>query len=201
MTPLTPVHQAPLSVGFPRWENWSELLFPSPGDLPDPGAEPASPPVQADSLPLSPQGRLASLKSYRHWESIPAGPTSRQSRVSLSYARHNFKRPSSPLGNWAMMLSCAVLCLVTQLRSLLVTLWTVACQAPLPWEFSRYVGSLSLLQGIFPAQESNWGLLLITGRFFTSRATREAPCYLSTIFWLLEGPSSSVCSPEAGFMH
>ena len=30
-------------MGFPRQEYWSELPFPSPGDLPDPGIEPASP--------------------------------------------------------------------------------------------------------------------------------------------------------------
>ena len=35
--------QAPLFVGFPRQEDWSGLPFPSPGDLPDPGLEPASP--------------------------------------------------------------------------------------------------------------------------------------------------------------
>ena len=29
------VHQAPLSMGFSRHEYWSELPFPSPGDLPD----------------------------------------------------------------------------------------------------------------------------------------------------------------------
>ena len=33
-------HQVPLSVGFPRQEYWSELLFSSPGDLPGPGMEP-----------------------------------------------------------------------------------------------------------------------------------------------------------------
>ena len=31
------IHQAPLSMGFSRQEYWSGLLFPSPGDLPDPG--------------------------------------------------------------------------------------------------------------------------------------------------------------------
>ena len=36
-------HQAPLSMGFPRQEYWSVLPFPSPGDLPAPGIEPASP--------------------------------------------------------------------------------------------------------------------------------------------------------------
>ena len=32
--------QIPLSMGFHRQEHWSGLLFPSPGDLPDPGTEP-----------------------------------------------------------------------------------------------------------------------------------------------------------------
>ena len=42
------------------------------------------------------------------------------------------------------------------------TLWTVAGQAPLSTGLSRqeyWVGSLFLLQGIFPTQELNWGLL------------------------------------------
>ena len=34
--------QAPLSMRFSRLEYWSGLPFPSPGDLPDPGMEPAS---------------------------------------------------------------------------------------------------------------------------------------------------------------
>ena len=40
-------HQAPLSMGFSRQEYWSGLLFPSPGDLPDPGIELGSPELQA----------------------------------------------------------------------------------------------------------------------------------------------------------
>ena len=35
--------QALLSMGFSRQENWSELPFPSPGDLPCLGVEPTSP--------------------------------------------------------------------------------------------------------------------------------------------------------------
>ena len=49
-TPWTVAHQAPLSIGFSRQENWSELPFPLPGDLPDPGIKPGSPALQADSL-------------------------------------------------------------------------------------------------------------------------------------------------------
>ena len=44
-------HQAPLSKEFSRQEYWNELPFPSPEDLPDPGIEPRSPALQADSLP------------------------------------------------------------------------------------------------------------------------------------------------------
>ena len=40
----------PPSMGFPRQEYWSELPFPSPEGLPDPGIEPGSPVLQADSL-------------------------------------------------------------------------------------------------------------------------------------------------------
>ena len=52
-TQWTVAHQAPLSMRFSRQEYWSELLFPSPGDLPNPGMEPRSPAMPADSLPLS----------------------------------------------------------------------------------------------------------------------------------------------------
>ena len=56
--PRTVAHQAPLSMGFSRQEDWSGLPCPSPGDLPDPGIEPRYPPaLQADSLPAEPLGK------------------------------------------------------------------------------------------------------------------------------------------------
>ena len=54
VTPWTVIRQAPLSMEFSRQEYWSGLPFPSPGDLPDPGIEPRSPALQADSLPNEP---------------------------------------------------------------------------------------------------------------------------------------------------
>ena len=48
-TPWILARQAPLSMGFSRQEYWSGLPFPSPGDLPDPGTDPGSPALQADS--------------------------------------------------------------------------------------------------------------------------------------------------------
>ena len=57
LTPWTVACQAPLSVEFSRQEYWSELPFPSPGDLPDTGNELRSPALQADSLPSEPLGK------------------------------------------------------------------------------------------------------------------------------------------------
>ena len=42
VTLWTIVPQAPLYMEFSRQEYWTELSFPSPGDLPDPGIEPVS---------------------------------------------------------------------------------------------------------------------------------------------------------------
>ena len=42
VTPWTVAHQAPLSRVESVQEYWSGLPWPSPGDLPDPGIEPAS---------------------------------------------------------------------------------------------------------------------------------------------------------------
>ena len=50
-------YQAPPSMEFARREYWSEVSFPDPGDLPDPGIEPKSPALQADALPPEPPGK------------------------------------------------------------------------------------------------------------------------------------------------
>ena len=59
VTPWTVVYQAPPSMGLFRKEYWSGMPFPTPGDLPEPGIEPASPALQADSLHLSYQVSLS----------------------------------------------------------------------------------------------------------------------------------------------
>ena len=53
-TPWTVAHQAPLEPSFSR--QLQGLPFLPPADLPDPGVEPRSPALQADSLPAEPQG-------------------------------------------------------------------------------------------------------------------------------------------------
>ena len=52
-TPWAVAYQASQSIRFSKQEYWSGLSFPSPGDLPDPGMEPGSPALQADTLPSS----------------------------------------------------------------------------------------------------------------------------------------------------
>ena len=64
--------QAPLSMGFSRQEYWSGLPLPSSGDPPNPGIKPASPALQADSLPLSQKGSpMSDLPHFKViWNSL-----------------------------------------------------------------------------------------------------------------------------------
>ena len=55
-TPQTAACQASPPMGFSRQEYWNRLPFPSPEDLSDPGIEPWSPALQANSLPFKLQG-------------------------------------------------------------------------------------------------------------------------------------------------
>ena len=67
-TPRTLAHQHPLSMEFSRQEYSSGLPFSSPGDLPDPGIEPKSPALQADSLPSEPAGKFC--EETKHFQCI-----------------------------------------------------------------------------------------------------------------------------------
>ena len=60
----TVAHQAPLSMGFSRHGYWSGLPFPSPGDRPNPGIEPRSPTLQADTLTSEPPGKPIYIYIY-----------------------------------------------------------------------------------------------------------------------------------------
>ena len=59
--PLTVACQASLLIEFSRWKYWSGLPFRSAGYLPDPGLEPRSPALQADSTLWAPRGALLPL--------------------------------------------------------------------------------------------------------------------------------------------
>ena len=66
VTPWTVAYQAPPSMGFSRQEyleivpgkaSTKKVVISFSRDLPDPGIEPRSPTLQADSLPTEPQGK------------------------------------------------------------------------------------------------------------------------------------------------
>ena len=63
-TPWTVARQIPLSTGFSRQEDWSELPFPSPGDLTNSGIKRWSPALQAESLPTELQGKPCMGHTY-----------------------------------------------------------------------------------------------------------------------------------------
>ena len=56
-TPWTIAYQAPLSMAFSRYECWSGLPCPPPGELSNPGIEPASPALVGRFFTLAPCGK------------------------------------------------------------------------------------------------------------------------------------------------
>ena len=75
-TPWTVAHQALLSMGFPRQDYWSGLLFPPAGDLLTPGIEPKSPVSPALSgrfLTAEPPGKPGSSAYVTKSVSGPSG--------------------------------------------------------------------------------------------------------------------------------
>ena len=78
-TPWTVAYQAPQSMEFSR----QELPFPSPGNLPNPGIEPGSPELQADTLLSEP----------------PQGGVCNSSKVNDKHCKMCVFLSSAPLGH------------------------------------------------------------------------------------------------------
>ena len=131
--------QASLSMGFSRQEYLSGLPFPSPGDLPDPGIEPTSPALQANSLASEP-------------------PVKPQSGTEQSFS---FSEPLAVLC-WAVLCCAAGLCSVGCFGAS-VTSWLVHTTRRSTLSAScdrRYVSSCSLLS---PGWGQNCSWLRTTG--------------------------------------
>ena len=118
-------HQTPWSTGFSRQEYWSGLPFPPPGDLPDPGNEPASPALQAGSLPPSHQGKrtVAEGVGFKErpmsWQGLPCWP-----EADHSLSERVISRRACP---------CGILSATQQLRvpALSSTAWVQTLGRPL----------------------------------------------------------------------
>ena len=63
-TPWPAAHQAPLSMGFPRQEYCSGLLFPTLRDLPNPGIETQSPVLAGGYFTIEPLGKPLAYVDY-----------------------------------------------------------------------------------------------------------------------------------------
>ena len=97
-TPWTVVHQAPLSMGFPRKEYWSGLPFPPPGHLPDPGIKPTSPvsPAVAGGIFTTEQPGNVTAESAPNWSYPVSNKILNSSRTKLQiiYPNHVQRRKS-----------------------------------------------------------------------------------------------------------
>ena len=73
---MTVALEAPLLMGFPSQEYWSGLLFPSPGDLPNPGIKPTSPAWAGGFFTLVPPGKPQHYTTIDVEAAEVAGPLS-----------------------------------------------------------------------------------------------------------------------------
>ena len=85
----TVADQAPPSMGFSRQEYWSGLPFPSPGDLPDPGIEPRSPALQADTLTSESPGKPIKKSEHQRIDAFKLWCWRRLWRVPWTARRSN----------------------------------------------------------------------------------------------------------------
>ena len=137
VTPWTVAYQAPPSMEFSRWDYWSGLQFPTPGDLPDPGMEPGSPTLQVDSLPTEPP--VAPIKSCK---------TSRKASV--------LKRGSSLSRSWILCKRNLSVFQFSSVQSLscvrlFATPWIEACQASLSITNSQSSLKLTSIELVMPS--------------------------------------------------
>ena len=119
---------------FSRPEHWSGWPFPSPGDCPNPGIEPRSPTLQADSLPAEPH--LTNTQSRL----IPSGSLLRALRcleVALSGRRRvlGFQAPGEVEASWILPWNfsgpwCHGKLLSQPDKALTIPLKSVQCRSP-----------------------------------------------------------------------
>ena len=62
--PIDGSRQAPLSMGFPRRKYWRRLLSPTPGDLSNPGIEPAAPALAGRFFTPEPSGKPYNIDGF-----------------------------------------------------------------------------------------------------------------------------------------
>ena len=102
-TPWTVAPQTLQSMGFSRQEYWSGLPFPSPGDLPSPGIEPASPAFVGELFTTEPPGKPLAKVGFSQTSSCLMGQMRSRTPPYLFHA------PRSGSCIWRSGPSCSVL--------------------------------------------------------------------------------------------
>ena len=146
-------------------------------------------PQHSESHPCSAKTHQASLGRGLCTFSFPAVPYSSSSLISWSSRQSGFadfcltsasvtkallwqKQAIFPLSCWEL----PYVCLVTKCVQLFATTWTRDCQVPLSMGIPQVI---ILVWDAMSSQPRNWTWVsCITGRFFTSWATQEAPSFL-----------------------
>ena len=138
-TPWTVAHQAPLSMAFPRQEFWSELPFPSPGNLPGPGIKPMSPALAGrfftTEAPGKPEYLYSGKNNLKDWLQSLAN-IMLDSSIPVTAHTQSVQSFCITWIHWCLLI--AVSALLSHFNSLwlFMTPWTVAHQAPLSVGFS-----------------------------------------------------------------
>ena len=103
-TPWTVAHQVPLFMEFFRQEYWSELPFPPPGNLPEPGNElkaPAALALAGEFLTTEPRGKSHMVYQFSSLQSLSCvwlfgtpWITARQASQSITNSRSSLRLTS-----------------------------------------------------------------------------------------------------------
>ena len=143
MTPWSVAGRSPLYMEFSRQEYWSELPFPSPEDLSDPGIQPGSSALQANSSPSDPPekpwGKDAAATAAKSLQACPTlcdpidGSPPGSSIPGILQARIPEWVAISFSNAWKWKVKVKSLSRVW----LLATPWTAAYQAPPSMGFSK----------------------------------------------------------------
>ena len=191
-TPRTVASQAPLSMGFSRQEYWSELTFPSSGDLPDPGIEPRSlalaggffttePPGKPSLLTLWKESEALSVVSNSLWPQGLYSPWNSPGK-SIGVGDHSLLQGIFPIQGLNPGLS--------HCRRILYCLSHKGSPRILEWVAYPFSSGSS-------RPRNRTGVSCIAGRFFTSWATGEAQP-LSLLLLLSRFSHVRLCNPIEG---
>ena len=164
-------HQAPWSMGFSRQECWSGLPCPPPGDLPDPGIEPASPTLAGQFFTTKSQSLgvcYASLSS----RPCPHRPLQASSKISLlqRILPHLPRQARSPV------LSISSRSFSKKCHYSDYNLFTAVCHVPFCCE-SMKAAPVSLIPSDMPSMEPRQAQLdsWVLSKCFLGEMTQRTP--------------------------